>query len=605
MAIVTFMSKRASCETTETVDSMDRQPLYFAILILSILIGSSFYLSWAVDRGMGEVSVEKLSIDTASGRSIELLIYSPRTANHYEPMPLVLTIHGLTGTKEGMYAFNVELARRNFTVVSIDLPGHGDSTDEFDITDFERMALDAYIAVRHVQTTFPNVDNESYGVLTHSLGFMVAIELKDFPVAPMAYAAVGNVGKISQDEFVEFPENLLFALGSFDEIVSRQDALQAIRNATGIASAVAGVTYGSLDSQTAYRLTFGPSNHVFEVVDSTLVSETISWMVRGVQGESQILHTRDPTDQVYHNKNIATIASSFLLLISVIPVMWLVHSFLPEKLKPRRIPLDTQSYSIRRTFEISSVLGASAVIIFVAASLLGLNLEDIGISWLNSMSATGFILFLVVTVIGLVSVMFLFMGIDSTKKALASVGIDRSKMKDHASDILKNCIVAGVGITWLMVWLGLAGMPETMQPEILLALIKWPVGVRWVNTIILTILAVPLFLIDATWIRGLILSDREWSGGYQNTKHMLFTLISKFVIAGLLTVIVIFWTTAGGIYSGRIILLGVIWVRILIVQVLATVLISWTAIKFENTWSAVITSAFILALVVVTALPLI
>ena len=584
---------------------MDRQPLYFTILILSILIGSSFYLSWSVDRGMGEVSVERLSIESAPGRTVELLVYSPRTANHYEPMPVMLTLHGLTGSKEGMYAFNVELARRNFTVVSIDLPGHGDSSVQFNITDFYAMAQDAYAAVRHIQTTYTNVDNESYGVLTHSLGFLVAIELKDFPVAPMAYAAVGNVGKIAQDEFVEFPENLLFAIGSFDEIVTKQDALQAIRNATGIASAVGGVTYGSLDSRTAHRLVFGPSNHVFEVVDSTLVSETISWLVQGVQGEDQILHTRDPADQVYHSKNIATIASSFLLLISVIPVMWLVYSFLPEKLKPRRIPLDTQSYSIRRTFEISSVLGASAVIIFVAASLLGLSLEDIGILWLNSMSATGFILFLVLTAIGLVTVMFLFMGIENTKKSLASVGIDRTKMKDHASDILKNCIVAGVGITWLMVWLGLAGMPEAMQPEILLVLIKWPVGVRWANTIILTILAIPLFLIEATWIRGLILNNREWTGSFHNTKHMLFSLISKFVIAGLLTVIVIFWTTTGGVYTGRTILLGVIWVRILLIQVLATVMIVWTAIKFENTWAAVITSAFILALVVVTTLPLI
>jgi hypothetical protein len=72
-----------------------------------------------------------------------------------------------------------------------------------------------------------------------------------------------------------------------------------------------------------------------------------------------------------------------------------------------------------------------------------------------------------------------------------------------------------------------------------------------------------------------------------------------------LTIIVIFWTTGGGIAFPRIILAGVIWVRIILVQVLATVMIVWTAIKFENTWSAVITSAFLLALVVVTTLPLI
>jgi hypothetical protein len=599
------MSKRASCEINETVDSMDRQPLYFTILILSILIGSSFYLSWAVDRGMGEVSVEKLSIESAPGRSVELLVYSPRTANHYEPMPVVLTLHGLSGSKEGMYSFNVELARRNFTVVSIDLPGHGDSSSKFDITDFHTMAQDAYAAVRHIQTTFANVDNESYGVLSHSLGFRVAIELKDFPVAPMAYAAVGDVGKVAEDEFVKFPENVLFAIGSFDEIVTRRDALKAIRNATGIASAGAGVTYGFLDRQTAYKLVFGPSNHGFEVIDSTLVSETISWLVMGVQGVEKILDTRDPADQVYYNKNVATIAGSFFLLISVIPVMWLVYISLPKKLKPRRIPLETQPHSIRKTFEISSVLGAGTVIIFVIASLIGLYLEDVGISWLNSMSGTGLILFLVITVISLISVMFLLMGPDNTKNSLSSIGIKATKVKDHAFDILKSFIIAGVGIIWLLFWLGLAGIPETMQPGILLVLIKWPAGIRWINTIIFAVLAIPILLVEAAWIRGLLLSNRKWTGRFQNSKHMVHVFISRFAIAGLLTVIVIFGTTTIGVSAARIILLGVIWVRIIIAQFLTTVLIAWTAIEFENTWPAVIVSALILALIIVTTLPLI
>ena len=584
---------------------MERQPLYFTIFILSILIGSSFYLSWSVDRGMGQVTVERLSIESSPGRSVEILVYSPRTGDQLETMPLMLTLHGLTGSKEGMYSFNVELARRNFTVVSVDLPGHGDSSEQFDITDFETMAQDAYAAVRHIQTTYPNVDNESYGVLSHSLGFRVAIELEDFPVAPMAYVAVGDVGKIDQDEFVDFPDNLLFAVGSFDEIVTKQDALQAIRTATGNESAVAGVTYKAPDNSTAYRLAFGPSNHVFEVVDSILVSETISWLVQGLQGEDQLLITRDPANQVFYSKNIASIAGSFFLLISVIPVMWLVHSFLPEKLKPRRILHETQPYSIRRTFEISSVLGAGTVVIFVAASLVGLNLEDIGVSWLNSMSATGFILFIVFAAIGLSILMLLLMGQDNTKKSLSSTGIERLKIKDHVSDILKNLIIAGVAITWLLIWLVIAGMPYSSQPSIFLVLVKWPGGIRGINTIILTFLAIPFFLVEASWTRGILLRRREWSGKFQNTKYMLFSIISKFVVAGLLTVIVIFGTTAVGVSSGRIVLLGVVWVRIILVQLLASVLLSWSSLKFENTWSAVIVSAFILSLVIVTTVPLI
>ena len=74
------MTKRAGFDSIETVNFMERPPLYFTILILSILIASSFYVSWAVDRGLGEVSVEQMSIESSPGRTVEFLVFSPRTA---------------------------------------------------------------------------------------------------------------------------------------------------------------------------------------------------------------------------------------------------------------------------------------------------------------------------------------------------------------------------------------------------------------------------------------------------------------------------------------------------------------------------------------------
>jgi len=581
---------------------MERQPLYYTFLIFTILIGSCFYLSWAVDRGMGEVSVERLSIETMPGRSIELLVYAPRTANHYEPMPVMLTLHGLTGTKEGMYAFNIELARRNFTVVSIDLPGHGDSTTKFNITNFYNVALQAYVAVRHIQTTYPNVDNEIYGVLSHSLGFRVAIELEKFPIKPKAYVAVGDAGKLNAFDFVDFPGNLLFAIGEFDEIVTRQDALRALRFATGNESAQEEVTYGSFTNKTAYRLAFGPSNHIFETIDGKLVSEAIEWLVRGVQGESQLIYTRDPFDHVYQNKNIATFAGSAFLLISVIPVMWLAYSFLPDKLRPRRITINTDPFASRRVFVMSCLLGGGTILLFNALSLVGLGFEDAGIIWLGTMSMTGFILFLLVGTITLLIIMFRLMGRNDTMKSLSSVGIQRFNLKEHLMDILKNLLVASIGIVWFLIWLGLAGAPT--HPAILLVLVKWPVGIRGLNILLLTILTVPFFLFEAAWIRGLLLNNREEGKLFKKAKIVLFAFFSKFALVALLTILTILGTTIAGVEGGRIVLIGVLWVRIVLVQLLATVIIIWSSFQLENTWSAVIMSSFILSLVVVTTLPL-
>ncbi len=582
---------------------MDRQPLYFTIFILSILICSSFYLSWAADRGLGDVSVTRVSVESAPGRTVELLIYSPRSVNHYEPMPVILTIHGLTGSKEGMFPFNIELARRNFTVVSIDLPGHGDSIAQFDLTDFTQMAQDAYAALRYVQTTFTSVDNESYGVLSHSLGFRVAIELEDFPISPKAYAAVGDVGKLARDEFVEFPRNLLLAVGVLDEIVSQQDALQAIRVATGNESAISGVTYGSLDNGTAYRLSFGPSNHASEIVDSTLVNETVSWLVQGVQGESQILYTKAPSEQVYSNENVASVSGSFFLLISVIPVMWLVYSFLPERLKPRRIANKNQTYSLRKTLEISSILGAGMVIVYVVSSFLGLYLEDIGITWLNLMSGTGLILFLIFTTIAMILLIVLLIGSNNTNEILSIVGVEVSiGIKEQVKDILKSLIIAGFGISWILFWLILA---NSVGPGVLLLLIKLPVGIRSIDTAILTVVAIPFFLVDASWIRWLLANKMNQNEIFERIKQIGLLLISRFAMVGVLTVLVIIGTSAAGVSFGRTVLLGVIWVRIIIIQLLSTLIFTWASLKFENTWSAVMVVSFIFSLVLVATLPII
>ena len=114
------MSMVAPNSVIHPVSIMNRQTLYFTIFILTILIGSSLYLSWSVDRGMGEITVERITIERELGRPVDILIYAPRVeamGDHLEQMPVILSLHGIAGSKEGMYAFNIELARRNFTVV--------------------------------------------------------------------------------------------------------------------------------------------------------------------------------------------------------------------------------------------------------------------------------------------------------------------------------------------------------------------------------------------------------------------------------------------------------------------------------------------------------
>jgi len=131
---------------------LNKRALYLSLLILSIITASSLYLSWSADTGLGDLVVERTEIESDAGRPVNFLVYSPRSRTYGQPMPIVLTTHGIAGSKEGMYSFNIELARRNFTVVSVDLAGHGDSELGFDWTDYATLADDCYAALRYILT---------------------------------------------------------------------------------------------------------------------------------------------------------------------------------------------------------------------------------------------------------------------------------------------------------------------------------------------------------------------------------------------------------------------------------------------------------------------
>ena len=564
---------------------------------------SSFYLSWSVDRGLGEITVDRYRIEGVPGRPVDFLVYQPRTANHIEPMPIALTIHGLAGSKEGMYAFNIELARRNFTVVSVDLAGHGDNPLPFIVDDFSTMAQDTYAALRYVQENWGDVDNETYGVLSHSLGFRVAIELKDYPVAPHAYAAVGDIGQMELGAYVNFPGNLLIAVGQYDEMITTEDALNAIRVATGNASAEAGVTYGSLSNQTAYRLAFGPTDHVFEAIDQTIVAESVGWLIEGVQGEGQTNSSLDPMSQIFFNKTIGMAGGVLFMLVSVVPLLFIVYSFLPKRLKPEEHPVETKPFGLKRTFIYGSILGAITVTIYTATSALGFHLENLGLYWPNSMFATGLNLFYIFTALALTVVMYAMLGRDGLKKAFASVGV-RGGLKETSLDMLKGLFVAVIGIVWLLVWISICGLPEQMQPWIALALVKWPVWERGINTVIVALISVPYLVVDAAMLRGLLMSSREWAGGRSGTKNMIVAFASKMAITGLLAVVVVFGTTALGFIAGKMVLLGLLLLLVLIVSILTTVITLLSASQFKNTWAAVFISAFMLAIVVVSSIPI-
>jgi hypothetical protein len=100
------------------------------------------------------------------------------------------------------------------------------------------------------------------------------------------------------------------------------------------------------------------------------------------------------------------------------------------------------------------------------------------------------------------------------------------------------------------------------------------------------------------------LSIHEWEV-YPNLLKVIFAVVSKLGVASVCALLIYYGLTELGLTAGTMVVLGPLLLVILVIQILSTLLVAFSAIMFENTWPAVILSAFILALVVISSLPLI
>ncbi|TFG12787.1 hypothetical protein EU537_08160 [Candidatus Thorarchaeota archaeon] len=582
---------------------MNRNLHYFALFIFSIMIASSLYLSWTADRGFGELQIERLTIEREEGRVVDFMVYSPRSSTYGKPLPIIMTTHGIAGSKEGMYSFNIELARRNFTVVSVDLPGHGDSMLSFEVTNFLEMAQDCYAAVQEIQKR-PEVNSTAYGVLTHSLGFQVAAQMQYFDNPPMGYAAVGAVADMGLGVIEDIPGNLLIAIGEYDEMISEDMALDTIREATGLESVIPETTYGSIENQTAYRLELAPTDHVFEAIDSTIVTETTKWLIHVVQGEIQLEKTLSPTQHVYIYKVIAMATGAFSLLASTIPLLMIAVSVLPKRMNVESIANEVESQPLKKVLGMSLLLGTIFVAIFGATSAITFHLEAGQLYFVNSMFASGLVLFFILFSLALVAVLWIFTGSKNTLETYRAAGLELDSPRLIFKRIGKALIPAAVCIIWLLGWTALGGIPHQMEPWTTFSMIRYPVGLRTLNIILLTMFSLPFFVSDSAWIRGILLTNRDWNGE-SFSKSLILSLAGRLTAVGILSVVLVFGSTALGFIAGSMVLMGLLLMLFFVVSILTTILIAQSSLEFQNPWPAIILSSFIWAWVAVSSIPLI
>lgn len=293
-----------------------RRWLAFA-LAWALILGGSFY-AHRVQTAGGAVTVSEVRIPAEAGVTVAGLLYTPATATPATPAPGILVSHGYINTREMQSPFAIELSRRGYVVLAMDMTGHGYSGGIVGTAGFGGPA-----ALRYLKN-LPTVDKARIGLEGHSMGSgpILAAAAED----PDGYRAVVLEGSTPGLLGAKAPasiRNLAVVFGQYDEFaglmwgvpkgseVATSTKLQGIFGVTGPVQV--GRLYGSIADGSARLLTNPPVTHPWEHFSNAGVGDAVAWFERTIPAPA----AKPAGDQVWLGKEIGTLVA-FVGLVALI-----------------------------------------------------------------------------------------------------------------------------------------------------------------------------------------------------------------------------------------------------------------------------------------------
>jgi pimeloyl-ACP methyl ester carboxylesterase len=279
----------------------------FFILGLVLILGGS-YLAHAIQTS-GGVVLKDVRFAGDEGRIQSGLLYVPASATAAKPAPAILASHGYINTREMQSPFAIELARRGFVVLAMDMAGHGYS--EGAVGQVKDMGGPA--ALRYLQS-LPFVNKTNIGLEGHSMG---GVPVASAAIAqPDGYKAMVLEG--STPSFLGAPppaklNNLAVVFGQYDEFAPLMWGVPKgalVANSPKLAKTfgvegpvVIGKIYGAIPDGSARVLENPPVTHPWEHFSRAGVGGAVDWFQKTLVGEANPL---PPADQIWLWKDIGT-----------------------------------------------------------------------------------------------------------------------------------------------------------------------------------------------------------------------------------------------------------------------------------------------------------
>jgi dienelactone hydrolase len=281
------------------------------ILVFVFLFGASTAI--LLNSDFGKLAVNTVLINDGC-TELSGLLYRPAYASADNRVPAIVIAHGISESKEMMSSLGLELSRRGFVVLCLDLLGHGQSGGTIE-NGINEPSFGVTAAVQYLKAQ-SFVNSSAIGLIGHSLGggAVRAATAEDGHIGALVLIA-GGLGDVAQGPEYgtlnsTFPKNMLVVVGKYDvlfnltELATRELPLAFNANQ----NVVSGVLYGDFQSQNARKLSTPTTTHLFEPFDPTVITQTIEWMQNSFKTASTS-ETKLDTNLIYLEREVAILAS--------------------------------------------------------------------------------------------------------------------------------------------------------------------------------------------------------------------------------------------------------------------------------------------------------
>ena len=319
----------------------------------------------------GGVRLREVRYLGASGETLAALLYTPPHATTATPAPAILVSHGYINTREMQSPFAIELARRGFVVLAIDMAGHGYSggavgTDDGGGPD----------GLRYLQS-LPFVNKAEIGLEGHSMGGVPVVGAalaqpggyRSMVLEGSTLPEAGQVGSASPD----FPRNLEVVFGRYDEfaplmwhepkgaLVGAAPKMMAL---FGQGSPVQpGQIRGNIADGTARRLILPPVTHPMEHFSAAGVGAAVDWFQLTLRGEAS---PRPVGEQIWFWKEVGTLIS---LIGFVVLVLGTFHALAQSAGAPTRPAEGRETGGLRWWAAIAATTAVPALTYYLLMSV--------------------------------------------------------------------------------------------------------------------------------------------------------------------------------------------------------------------------------------------